>query len=136
MYTSSKKTYHRAEVNKIRYYSELYRRTCRRNSYTVTYRSKSGEQKCGMIQYFFVSSSVILVAIRPLMRIPITNHDHFRLSDSTIDCIKSITLVEESHAWDVTDLQKLDSKCLFISFPSGLCSDKYVLIFPCEFMHD
>ena len=58
--TPAVKTYHRAEVNKIRYYSELYRRTCRRNSYTATYRSKSGEQKCGMFQYFFVSSSVIL----------------------------------------------------------------------------
>ena len=120
------------------YFSARYGRVHARNSYTVAYRCQNGTRRFGLVEYYFVLPELggtALVVVKQLEVVSISRQAHFGVTDPAINHISNIIPVQESSRWDVTDLKRIETKCLFISFPSG-CSDKYVILFPVEYMHD
>ena len=131
-------TFYRVEINGRMYFSARYGRVHARNSYTVAYRCQDGTRRFGLVEYYCVLPELVgtaLVVVKQLEILPISRHTQFGVTDSAINHVANIIPVQESLRWDVTDLNKIESKCLFINFPSG-CNDKYVIIFPVEYMHD
>lgn len=129
-------TFHRVDINGRMYFSARYGHVhARNNSYTVAYRCREGTQRFGLVEYYCVLPELVgtaLVVVKQLEILPISRHTQF---DSAINHVANIIPVQESLRWDVTDLNKIESKCLFINFLSG-CNDKYVIILPVEYMHN
>lgn len=130
----------RAEKQNLLLYSAKYRRVKLRNSFTVQYTNKSGEQMFGLIQYFFVPNShfLPLVAVRVLHQHTESLQDNFGFSDSTVNSLSRflVPVSEPSPSqFDVTDLDRIVEKCLYISFPEAEFSDRYIVRFPHR-LHD
>lgn len=131
-------TFYRVEINGRVYFSARYGRVHARNSYTIAYRCENGTQRFGLVEYYFVLpelSGTALVVVQQVEVLLISRQAHFGVTDPAINHINNIIPVQESSRWDVTDLKRIESKCSFISFPSG-CNDKFVIHFPVEYMHD
>ena len=130
--------FYRVENDGEMYYSEKYGRVRCRNSYTVTYVDAVRNRKFGLIQYFFVSPGTTvlpLVVIKEVKPCTATLQCHFDITMSSVNHLKStIVPVEESASYDIIDLNQLEKKCLYISFPQEF-SDKYVILFPHK-IHD
>ena len=96
---------------------------------------RDGTRRFGLVEYYFVLPELVgtaLVVVKQLEILPISRHTQFGVTDSAINHVANIIPIQESLRWDVTDLNKIESKCLFINFPS-VCNNK---IFPVEYMHD
>lgn len=128
--------FYKAKIGNCIYFSANYGRVCKRNSYTVLYK-KAGVEEFGMIQFFFTIPllSMPLVVIKRLESITVSSQDHFDLTDPAIGSIDHIIPVEETGELYVTELKSIERKVLYIHFPSGF-SDKYICLFPTQWMHD
>ena len=116
----------------ILYYSKKYGRVRSRNSYTVSYYGGVGEEKFGQILYFFVSprtSILPLVVVKVLEPCTATLQHHFNITRSTVNHLKSTIVPVQESGNDITELDKIQKKCLCIDL-HGELSDKYVVIFP------
>ena len=129
--------FYRAEKQNTVFYSAQYKRVKKRNSYVVLYRGRDGENKFGIIQYFFVlhTFSMPLVAMKVLKPSATSLHDHFQVTEPTIDNISPFVIpVTECDEFDVTDLGRLEEKCVYVAFSSEFV-DRYVIRFPHK-LHD
>ena len=127
-------TYFRAESQSTVYYSEKYTRTKVHNNHTVVYRGRYGEKKFGCIQYFFVVEGFKwpLVLIKKLQPQSSNLKDCFKVTEPTVNSLERFVvpvMEPECEEYDITDLTKLESKCLYIVFPSDF-NEKYIINFP------
>ena len=122
--------FYRVESNGEMYYSEKYGRVRCRNSYTVTFLDAVRSRKFGLIQYFFVSPGTTVLPLVVVKACTTTLQCHFDLTVSSVKHLESTIIpVEESVSFYVIDLNQLEKKCLYVSFPRAF-HDKYVIIFP------
>ena len=107
------------------------------NAIVTLSHKKAGLAEFGMIQFFFTVPllSMPLVVIKQLETISVSSQDHFHLTDPVISNISHIIPVQETRELYVTELKNIERKVLYIHFPSGF-SDKYVCLFPTQWMHD
>ena len=132
-------TFYRVEVDGNTYYSALYGRVQKRNSYTVAYQGIGGETKFGLVQYYFIIPNQHitspLVVIKTIEMLSQSCQSYFGSLEPAVNNIKKIFPVRESSSCDVTDVSRIISKCLYISF-SGECNDKCIFQFPNQYLHD
>ena len=74
------------------------------------------------------------LVIKRLESVTVSSQEYFDLTDPAIGNINHIP-IEETGELYVTELKSIERNVLYIHLPSGL-SDKYICLFPTQWMHD
>ena len=102
----------RAVIDGKEYYSQVYPRVTKRNSYTVCY-SEDGVTKYGFIKYFLSLPSLSVAVINKL-----TPTSAFCYPPRLSILHSRIVPVKPESSIDVVSLRSLVCKCVYISFSS------------------
>lgn len=108
---------YRIEVRGHTYYSRMYKRVKKRNSYTVLFNS-DGVTKYGLIEFFLYIACKVVVVLKPLVPMQISLKEHFNLTTTALDCQPFIIPVNIENTVGFCFAEDILCKCIFLNFNS------------------
>lgn len=124
-------TMYRIEIDNQVYYSKLYERVKKRNSYTTSYLDSGGTNHFGAIEHFIHFNEKVIAILKPLRQFPgpaVTSSEDLGIE---IEC-SFITPVSIADDYDACYADDIVAKCLYVDVG---CS-QYVVEFPSTVLFD
>lgn len=110
-------TFYRLQMKREVYYSKLYGRVKKKNSYTVQFIHPSSEDQCfGQIfKFISIEGYGVFAVMKPLSQCSCPS-ESFGLTEPTLDYTGKIFEVKESNHLLLVPVKSIISKCIFIQF--------------------
>lgn len=117
--------FYRVEVHGQTFYSSEYSRVKRRNTYPVLYKDAHDELKFGQVQYYFIADQRAKLVLAVIKQLPVLQTSTCSVK-LPYQCRSAPTEISVTDSLDITDLNSIQEKCLFIQKQPY----KFVIRFP------
>ena len=112
-------TFYRVEISGQVYYSYLYGRTKKRNSYTVSFTSDMGSRKFGKIKFVCLPPSQIPYAIVQLLQPNAIASECFN-SDPAVNHLCKFFRVDNTDCLEIVPVTSLLHKCVYTEIEQSI----------------